>query len=221
MAESSRLRPEDRADFEAVLHLALTTADIRGALGADPTGRAAARLRAHALAHADDLAAAAGEPYRAYLAARRAARHEASSEGRGAGSLLPALAVLTPLVAATSAGVLLLLGGLLQVADAPGPLPRSLLAAGWTLAFVAAVTGLLALAALLRTALGRRGAATAGRVEHARLAWRQALLDLGLLPHLRGQLAPRPEAAMTPASPPDTLAPCPARAGKDRTPCSD
>lgn len=224
MPESSRLRPEDRADFEAVLHLALTTADIRGALGADPTGRTAARLRAHALAHADDIAAAAGEPYRAYLAVRRAARHGASLEGRGplgTGSPLPALAVLTPLVAATSAGALLLLGGLLQVAGAPGPLPGSLLAAGWTLALVAAVTGLLTLAALLRTALGRRGAPTAGRVEHARLAWRQALLDLGVLPHLRGQLVPRPEAAMTPCSPPDTLAPCPARAGKDRTPCSD
>ncbi|MGW0867942.1 hypothetical protein [Streptomyces sp. NPDC002611] len=220
MAESPRLRPEDRADFEAVLHLALNTADIRGALDADPTGRTAARLRAHALAHADDIAAAAGEPYRAYLAVRNAARHEARGT-RDTGSLLPALAVLTPLVAATSAGVLLLLGGLLQVAAAPGPLPGSLLAAGWTLALVAALTGLLALAALLRTALGRRGAPTASRVEHARLAWQQALLDLGVLPHLRGQHALRPEAAMTPSSPPDTLAPCPARAGKDRTPCSD
>ncbi|GHD05795.1 hypothetical protein GCM10010313_23080 [Streptomyces violarus] len=220
MAEPSRLRPEDRPDFEAVLHLAPSTTDIRGALGADPTGRAAARLRACAPAHADDIAAAAGEPYRACLAVPRAARHEAWGP-LGAGSPLPALAVLTPLVAAMSAGVLLLLGSLLQVADVPGPLPGSLLAAGWTLALVAAVTGLLALAAPLRTALGRRGAATAGRVGHARPAWRQALLDLGMLPHLRGQPAPRPEAAMTPCSPPDTLAPCPARAGKDRTPCSD
>ncbi|MFF7311354.1 hypothetical protein [Streptomyces sp. NPDC008137] len=221
MAEPFRLRPEDRADFEAVLDLALSAADIRGALGADPTGRAAARLRAHTLAHADDIAAAAEEPYRAYLAVRgAAARHEALGS-RDTGSLLPALAVLTPLVAATSAGVLLLLGGLLQVADAPGPLPGSLLASGWTLALVAAVTGLVALAALLRTALSRRGAPTAGRVEQARLAWRQALLDLGVLPRLRGQPAPRPEAALTPCSAPDTLAPCPARAGKDRTPCSD
>ncbi len=130
--------------------------------------------------------------------------------------------MLTPLVAAVSAGALLLLGGLLQVAGAPGPLPGSLVAAGWTLALVAAVTGLVALAAVLRTALGRPAVPPAAdQVEHARQAWRQALLDHGVLPHLRRHLAPRPEAALTPCSPPDTLAPCPARAGKDRTPCSD
>jgi hypothetical protein len=213
VADPPRLHPEDRADFEAVLDLALSTADVHGAVRADPTGRTAAHLRAHALAHADDITAAAGEPYRAYLAARTAARRPLAT-----GSLLPALAVLTPLVAATSAGALLLLGSLLQVGDAPGPLPGSLVAAGWTLALVAAVTGLLGLAALLRSALGAR----ADRVEDARLAWRQALLDRGMLPHLRRHTAVAHSAAgITPCSPPGTLTPCPARAGKDRTPCSD
>ncbi|MFD6173041.1 hypothetical protein [Streptomyces coeruleorubidus] len=217
MADPPRLHPEDRADFEAVLDLALSTADIHRAVRADPTGRTAAQLRAHALAHADDIAAAAGEPYRAYLAARIAARQDARRP-LATGTLLPALAVLTPLVAATSAGALLLLGSLLQVADAPGPLPGSLVAAGWTLALVAAVTGLVGLAALLRSALGGR----AERVEHARLAWRQALLDRGILPHLlRHPAVAHTEAGVTPCSPPDTLAPCPARARKDRTPCSD
>ncbi len=220
MAEPSRLCPEDRADFTAVPHPALSTADFHGALGADPTDRAAVCLRAHALAHADDITTAAGEPCHACLAARRAARHEARRP-LGTGSPLPALAVLTPLVAATSAGALLLLGGMLHVADAPGSLPASLVTAGWTLALVAAVTGLLTLAGPLPTALRRRGAPTAGRVEHARPARRQALLGLGMLPHLRRHLAPQSEAAMTPCSPPATLAPCPARAGKDRTPCSD
>ncbi|GAP46151.1 hypothetical protein [Streptomyces azureus] len=217
MADPPRLHPEDRADFEAVLDLALSTADIHGAVRADPTGRTAAHLRAHALAHADDITAAAGEPYRAYLAARAAAWQDARRP-LATGTLLPALAVLTPLVAATSAGALLLLGSLLQVADAPGPLPGSLVAAGWTLALVAAVTGLLGLAALLRSALGGR----ADRVEHARLAWRQALLDHGILPHLlRHPAVAHAEAGITPCSRPDTLAPCPARARKDRTPCSD
>ncbi|MGW0475312.1 hypothetical protein [Streptomyces coeruleorubidus] len=217
MADPPRLHPEDRADFEAVLDLALSTADIHGAVRADPTGRTAAHLRAHTLAHADDITAAAGEPYRAYRAARTAARQDARRP-LATGTLLPALAVLTPLVAATSAGALLLLGGLLQVADAPGPLPGSLVAAGWTLALVAAVTGLIGLAALLRSALGGR----ADRVEHARLAWRQALLDRRILPHLlRHPAVAHAEAGITPCSPPDTLAPCPARAGKDRTPCSD
>ncbi|GAB2972032.1 hypothetical protein GCM10023080_040040 [Streptomyces pseudoechinosporeus] len=51
MAHPSGLRPQDRADFEAVLHLALNTPDILSALRADPTGRAATRLRLRALAH--------------------------------------------------------------------------------------------------------------------------------------------------------------------------
>jgi hypothetical protein len=217
VADPPRLRPEDRADFEAVLDPALSTADIHGAVRADPTGRTAAHLRAHALAHADNITAAAAEPYRAYLAARAAARQDARRP-LATGSLLPALAVLTPLVAATSAAALLLLGSLLRFAGVLGPLPGSLVTAGWTLALVAAVTGLLGLAALLRSALDGR----ADRVEHARLAWRQALLDQGILPRLlRHPAVVQAEAGITPCSPPDTLTPCPARAGKDRTPCSD
>jgi hypothetical protein len=217
VADPPRLHPEDRADFEAVLDQALSTADIHGAVRADPTGRTAAHLRAHALAHADDITAAAGEPYRAYLAVRTAARRDARPP-LATGTLLPALAVLTPLVAATSAAALLLLGSLLRFAGVLGPLPGSLVTAGWTLTLVAAVTGLPGLAALLRSALDGR----ADRVEHARLAWRQALLDRGMLPHLLRHPAVAPtEAGITPGSPPDTLAPCPARARKDRTPCSD
>lgn len=220
MADPSHLQPEDRADFEAVLHLALSTEDIRAALRADPTGQESARLRAHALSHADDITATAGEPYRTYLAVRTAARRD-TGRPADSGSLLPALAVLTPLVAATSAGALLLLGLLLTIGGAPGPLPGSLLSAGWTLALVAAVSGLIALAALLRSAMGRRAVPTADRVEHARLAWRQALLDHGMLPHLRRHLDPRDDAGTTRWSPPGTLTPCPARARKDTTPCSD
>ncbi|PNG20903.1 hypothetical protein [Streptomyces cahuitamycinicus] len=241
MADPSSLRPDDRADFEAVLHHALSTADIRGAVGADPAGRVAAHLRAHALARADDMAAAAEGPYRSYLAVRRAARHERRGP-LGTGSPLPVLsrvrkvppsgrttglcghdlAVLTPLVAGTSAAALLLTGGLLHLADTPGPLPGSLVAAGRALALVAAVTGLGTLAALLYTATRRRGVPPAAdQVEHARLVWRQELPDRGMLPHLRRHLLPHSGTAITPCSPPDTLTSCPARAREDRTPCSD
>ncbi|MGW3989443.1 hypothetical protein [Streptomyces sp. NPDC004830] len=220
MAAAPRLAPEDRADFEAVLDLALGSARIRDALGADPDGRAAAHLRAYALAHADAVVAAAGEPYRDLLAVRRAARRRPPPPF-GTGSLLPALAVLTPLVTAVAAVVLLALGGTLHAVGAPGPLPGSLLASGWTFATVAAGAGLVAAAALLRTALDRRVPPAPDQVEHARLAWRQALLDRGMLPHLRRHLLPHPETGITPCSPPDTLAPCPARVRKDRTPCSD
>ncbi|MEU1306868.1 hypothetical protein ABZ443_45260, partial [Streptomyces shenzhenensis] len=60
------LGPGDRADFEQVLRAALETAEIRSALGADPTGGAAARLRAWALAADPEIAAAAPDEYRAY-----------------------------------------------------------------------------------------------------------------------------------------------------------
>ncbi|MFE0472815.1 hypothetical protein ACFW2V_14470 [Streptomyces sp. NPDC058947] len=220
MTHPPRLRPEDRADFAAAVDLALGTADIRDALAADPDGRSAAHLRADALARADTLAAAAAEPYRVYLSLRGAARRE--TPPGGGGGLLPALAVLTPLVSGTSAAALLLVGGVLRAARTPGPLPGSLAAAGWTLALVAALSGLVALAALLRTALRRDAVPPApDQVEHARRVWRRALLDNGVLPHLRHLLASSAEAAITPRFPADTLTPCPARARKDTTPCSD
>ncbi|MEW2615219.1 hypothetical protein AB0937_34555 [Streptomyces sp. NPDC047880] len=87
---------------------------------------------------------------------------------------------------------------------------------------MAALTGLAALAGPLYAGLRRRGAPPAAdQVEHARLVWRQELLDRGMLPHLRRHLGSHPETAITPCSPPDTLTPCPARAREDRTPCSD
>ena len=97
---------------------------------------------------------------------------------------------LTPPVAASSAAVLLVLGYLLQLTDTPGTLPASLVTAGWILALVAAVSTLIALAALLGTAI--RGPAAppphTARLEQARLDWQQALLERGMLPHLRRYL---------------------------------
>ncbi|MEV6589034.1 hypothetical protein [Streptomyces acidicola] len=177
-----RLRPEDRADFEALLHLALSTQDVRSALLADPSGQASGRLRAQALDAADEITAAAGEAYGAYLAVRAAAR-DTTRRPTPQGTVLPALAVLTPLVAAASAAVLLLLGYVFQLAHVSGTLPGSLVTAGWVLALVAAVS---ALAALVSTGIRRRGGPPSGaRLEQARLAWHQALLGQGLLPHLR------------------------------------
>lgn len=180
-----RLRPEDQADFEALLHLALGTQDVRSALLADPSGQAAGRLRAQALDAADEITAATGDAYAAYLAVRAAAR-DTTRRTTPHGTLLPALAVLTPLVAATSAAVLLLLGHVFQLADISGSLPGSLVTAGWVLALAAAVSALVALVALMSTAIGRRGGPPSdARLEQARLAWHQALLGQGLLPHLR------------------------------------
>ncbi|GAA2274661.1 membrane protein [Streptomyces ruber] len=200
MAGPSRLHPEDRADFEAVLELALSTADIRKALLTDPTGRAAGRLRARALAGTDEITAASGDAYGTYLALRSASSHDTERTGTpDSGNLLPALLVLTPLVAAVSAAILLLLGYLLQLADTPATLPGSLVTAGWVLAFVAAVSTLVALAALVGTAVRRRGGPpSAERLEQARLSWHQALLDQGLLPHLRRCIEEDPSLSSSP-----------------------
>ncbi|MER7404795.1 hypothetical protein ABT373_20430 [Streptomyces sp. NPDC000070] len=198
MADPLRLRPEDRPDFEAMLHLALSTTDIQAALGADPTGRATARLRLRALGDADETAAAARAEYGTYLAWRTSGEPDQQPHPAG-GSLLPALAVLTPLIAATSAAVLLVLGYVLQLTDTEGTLPGSLVTAGWVLTLIAGTSALLAFAAMLRTAIGGGdGTAHAARLQQARQNWQRALLDRGLLPHLRRCLREDPALRTTP-----------------------
>lgn len=180
-----RLYPEDRADFQAVLHLALSTPDIRSALNADPNGQAATRLRATALQAANDITAAARDEYQQYVTMRAAVRGGPRRPGAD-GTILSALMVLTPPVAATSAAALLVLGYLLQLADMQGTLPGSLVTAGWVLGLLAAAGALIAFAALLHTEMRRRSDPPhADRLEQTRLNWQQALLDRGMLPHLR------------------------------------
>ncbi|MFJ8948376.1 hypothetical protein ACIRG4_35025 [Streptomyces sp. NPDC102395] len=193
MSEPVGLRPENRADFEAVLHLALGTPDIRSALRTDPTGGATARLRLRALAHADEIATAAQGEYHAYLTRLFLnASAEETKDGADAG-LLSALAVLTPLVAGPSAAVLLVLGYMLQLVGVHGTLPSSLVTAGWILGLVAALSALVALVALLGAAvLGRGSSVHSARLEQARLDWQQALLERGLLPHLRQHIGEDP-----------------------------
>ncbi|MDW8808633.1 hypothetical protein P1P68_28535 [Streptomyces scabiei] len=208
------LRPEDRTDFEAVLSRALDTPDIRDALRADPSGVAERRLRVRASADADTIVAAAWGEYGAYRAALASAPDAPDGAEPGAdgwtgrtarrtadAGLLPLLAVLTPSLAACSAAVVLVLGGLLRLLGVRGTLPGSLLAAGWTLALFAATSALLALAALFRTALrGPGDPAGPARTEQARLVWQQALLHRGMLPHLRRCL--REDPSLSEASPP-------------------
>jgi hypothetical protein len=205
LAGPPRLRPEDRADFEDVLRQALSTTDIRTALLADPTSATATRLRAQALRAVDEITAAAGDEYREYLAARTTVEHNRQSrttvahggQSRPAGprALLPALAALTPPIAATAAAVLLVLGYSLRLADAQGPTGGSLVTAGWVFALIAAASTLAGLTALLCTALrtrpghGDRTGASARNLHHARARWQRALLERGALPYLRRQLA--------------------------------
>ncbi|MEU1298161.1 hypothetical protein ABZ439_37860 [Streptomyces sp. NPDC005840] len=187
MHTTSGIWPQDRADFVELLHQALEEREIRDALRADPSGEAAVRLRSRALAAADEIAAAADEEYRVYLAAR------ATSAGRGpatgsTGLLL--LAVLAPPVSAAAGVVLLLIG---YGAGLWGPVSEFALSArtaGWLLTGFGAVTAISGLLALLVTAVRGQGGRRPGRsgTERARRRWRRALLDRGVLPYLRRHL---------------------------------
>ncbi|QNP71319.1 hypothetical protein IAG44_19025 [Streptomyces roseirectus] len=170
MAVPHHLRPEDRADFEETLRLALVRTGQRD-------------LKEQALADADVIIAASGTEYAAYVALRR----DASRTPDAQSTALAALAVLTPIVSATSAAFLLLAGYVLQLADVSASLADSLVTAGWVLGVVAVLSTLLAVAALVRTAVrDRRGPASPAEVEQARLEWKRALLERGLVPYLSG-----------------------------------
>ncbi|MFD3373765.1 MULTISPECIES: hypothetical protein [unclassified Streptomyces] len=205
MANPSGLRPEDRVDLQAVLHLAPNTPDILGALRADPTGRAATRLRIRALAEADEITAAAHGECRMYrtCCARNTSAAETAPRRPADARPVAALAVLTPPVAASSAAALLLVGHLLQLTDVRGALPGSLISVGWILALVAAVSALIAHASPPGTAIrGRGDSVTPARLEQTRLDRQQALLERGMLSHLRRSIAEDP--LLCPKPPPAT-----------------
>ncbi|MFE2964906.1 hypothetical protein ACFXKC_14780 [Streptomyces sp. NPDC059340] len=183
-------------EFERVLQCALDVVDIRSALRRDPTGRAARRLRDLALEATEEIASAAADEYRDYLAARETRDAREAAEG----GLWPVLAVLTPVVAAVAAAVLLLIGYGARLVEVATGFATSVVTAGWVLALTAALTACIGLWALLRTALrqreGQREGTSDGRgepaggtdVDRAKERWRQALLERGLLPYLRSHL---------------------------------
>ncbi|MGR3939310.1 hypothetical protein [Streptomyces sp. BRA346] len=192
------LRPEDEPDVERVLRQALNTPEIRAALRRrGPAGGAAAeRLRARALAERTGIAAAAAPEYAAYLRHRTAGAPDvrtgrAPSATAGARGLLPALAVLAPVLAAAATVIFLLLGSVLGLGGPGHELGDALLTAGETAAVITAVTTACQVAWLLSTAARHRSPAplsgNPGAAE-AREAWRRALLERGVLPYLRAQL---------------------------------
>ncbi|MGW5653711.1 hypothetical protein [Streptomyces humi] len=184
MSGTPGLRPEDRADFEEAVRLALATADVRSALLADPSGRAAGLLRDWALAAQDEISAVAAVEYRVYLAARNVPY---GRPGSGDGTVGPLLGVLTPLLSAGAGVVLLLVGYGLRLAGAVTEFAASVIRAGWVLAAAAAVTGAAGVGALLWVA-SRGGRRQGLDPLRARERWRQVLLDRGVLPYLRRRL---------------------------------
>ncbi|MFD7815041.1 hypothetical protein ACFV6E_19110 [Streptomyces sp. NPDC059785] len=117
------------------------------------------------------------------------------AETAGAG-VAAVVAVLAPVLAGTAAAIFLLVGYLLKMLDPEPAFAKTMLTTGWVFGAVTAVAILIAAVCLLLTALrngdGSAEAESRGRlneeVARAREAWRDALLERGILPFLREAL---------------------------------
>ncbi|ELP70869.1 hypothetical protein ACKI1I_03185 [Streptomyces turgidiscabies] len=128
---------------------------------------------------------------------------EAVAEPAGAGAVA-VVAVLAPVLAGTAAAIFLLVGYILKMLDPEPAFAQTMLTTGWVFGAVTAAAILVAAVGLLLTALrnspeaeedGAYGELT-GELALARDAWREALLERGILPFLRDALADPGTAAM-------------------------
>ncbi|MFJ5260617.1 hypothetical protein ACIQAC_09155 [Streptomyces sp. NPDC088387] len=117
------------------------------------------------------------------------------TEAAGAG-VVAVVAVLAPVLAGTAAAIFLLVGYLLRTVTPDLSFGETLVTTGWVFGAVTAVAILVAAVGLLITALHNRPSREAGpygepngEVALAREAWRDALLERGILPFLREALA--------------------------------
>ncbi|MFC9643510.1 hypothetical protein ACFTZF_33920 [Streptomyces mirabilis] len=137
---------------------------------------------------------------------------EEVTETAGAGAFA-VVAVLAPVLTGTAAAIFLLVGFLLKVLTPELAFAQALLTAGWVFGAVAAAAVLVAVGGLLLTALRGRPSREAGpygelsgEVARAGEAWREALLERGILPFLREALADQGTAALSRPSPTPTTA---------------
>ncbi|MFI7499458.1 hypothetical protein ACIBVL_13265 [Streptomyces sp. NPDC049687] len=136
-----------------------------------------------------------------------------AAEAAGAGAVAVA-AVLTPVLAGTAAVLFLLVGYCLKAIEPDQAAAQAMLNVGWAFGAIAAAAILVATIGLLLTALRNRPSLEAGpygelsdEVARAKEAWREALLERGILPFLREALAdhgPTSELRPEPAPPAPT-----------------
>ncbi|MEE1786453.1 hypothetical protein PUR71_26630 [Streptomyces sp. SP17BM10] len=190
-----RLPQQDRADFETVLNRALAGAAVQAALRATgDEAHGAERLRRCARDNAEYVLAAAAPEYERYAALRADADAEARRPAdepapQRASGWLGVLAVIVPMVSGAAAGIFLLIGYALGLADDSEVLGGALVGAGWVaagLALVSALAGGIGLAAAAsRSRAAEAGDAGApGELALARDAWRTALAERGMVPYL-------------------------------------
>ncbi|MGW2030861.1 hypothetical protein [Streptomyces sp. NPDC001811] len=144
-----------------------------------------------------------------------------AAESTGAGAVA-VIAVLAPVLSGTAAVIFLLVGYILKALDPGQTFARTMLTAGWVFGAITAATVLVAAAGLLLTALrnstpadDRTRDAAREELARAREAWRDALLERGILPFLREALAEPGTTAGHPSIPPAPTGRIP-RLGYDR-----
>ncbi|WP_419996480.1 hypothetical protein [Streptomyces boninensis] len=219
-------RPDFERVLDTALHTAgYRSGDSALSGAAEPLNME--QLRTMALSAVSAICACASEEYTHYVRVREELRRPTSrpdgeggsggSGGSGGGSggvglstvmgnmavesggagLAAVVAVLAPVLAGTAAVIFLLVGYALHMLHPEPAAAAPLRAAGWVFAALAAATILVAMTALLLTALKNgstsiRAASRTGMVREvaeAREAWQQALLERGILPFLREALA--------------------------------
>ncbi|EST28636.1 membrane protein [Streptomyces roseochromogenus] len=131
-----------------------------------------------------------------------------AAENTGAGAIA-VIAVLAPVLSGTAAAIFLLVGYILKTLGPGQAFAQTMLTAGWVFGAVTAAAILVAAVGLLLTALrnGNSPQAQALDAAHreldkARAAWRDALLERGILPFLREALAEPGPAALHRTTPP-------------------
>ncbi|MEV6834437.1 hypothetical protein AB0N17_07955 [Streptomyces sp. NPDC051133] len=118
-----------------------------------------------------------------------------AAESTGAGAIA-VIAVLAPVLSGTAAAIFLLVGYILKMLAPGQTFAQTMLTAGWVFGGLTAAAILVAAVGLLLTALRNSASAEARSVDaahqeltRARDAWRDALLERGILPFLREALA--------------------------------
>lgn len=210
MTSAPHLLSEDRPEFNRLLDEALRTADERPELATLGERLNAEQLRTMALSATALLTAAAAAEYDHYVKIREELRDEAltgsgrttedGNGGRGDGGgagVSAVVAVLAPVLAGTAMLIFLLVGyGLKMVEPAPA-FADTMLTAGWLFGALTVAALLFAVIGLLVTAIRNSSTEVAAEeavslpdeLSRAREAWRNALLERGIVPFLRDALA--------------------------------
>ncbi|CBG71691.1 hypothetical protein F3K40_16320 [Streptomyces sp. LBUM 1478] len=140
-------------------------------------------------------ASGTGEPDGTAVNLAAAVGEVTEAAGAGAGAIA---AVLAPVLAGTAAVLFLLVGYVMKALDPERAIAETLLTTGWVFGAVTAAAILVAAVGLLLTALRNNATALLDdgvrselneEVARAREAWRDTLLERGILPFLRDALA--------------------------------